>query len=80
VTYELYLPSDEELAALTAPLRPLVSEDGLSVLAEVARRLGQRLGVEITTTPGTHAVYHELPQELADVMRPFLREVSAMRI
>jgi pimeloyl-ACP methyl ester carboxylesterase len=78
-TYELYWPGDEALAALSAPVRLLVSEDSLSVLAEVARRLGERLGVEITTTPGTHATYHEHPQELADVMRPFLREVSGMR-
>jgi pimeloyl-ACP methyl ester carboxylesterase len=78
-TYELYWPSEEALAALSAPVRLLVSEDSLSVLAEVAGRLGERLGVEITTTPGTHATYHEHPQELADVMRPFLREVSGVR-
>ena len=54
-TYELYWPSDEELAALSAPVRLLVSEDSLSVLDEVASRLAERLGAEITTTPGTHA-------------------------
>jgi pimeloyl-ACP methyl ester carboxylesterase len=78
-TYELYLPGDEALAALSAPVRLLVSEDTLGVLAEVAGRLAERLGVEITTIPGTHATYHEHPRELADVMRPFLREVSGIR-
>jgi pimeloyl-ACP methyl ester carboxylesterase len=75
-TYELYWPGDEALAALSAPVRLLVSEDSLSVLAEVASRLGERLGMDVTTTPGTHATYHEHPQELAEIIRPFLREVS----
>jgi pimeloyl-ACP methyl ester carboxylesterase len=75
-TYELYWPGDEALAALSAPVRLLVSEDSLSVLAEVASRLGERLGVDVTTTPGTHATYHEHTQELAEIIRPFLREVS----
>jgi pimeloyl-ACP methyl ester carboxylesterase len=76
-TYELYMPDDEMLAAITAPVRLLVSEDGLPVLAEIAGRFGKRLGVDVATTPGTHATYHEHPRELADVIRPFLREVSA---
>jgi pimeloyl-ACP methyl ester carboxylesterase len=75
-TYELYMPDDDTLAAITAPVRVLVSENGLPVFAEIAGRLGQRLGVDVATTPGTHATYHEHPHELAEVIRPFLREVS----
>ena len=78
-TYELYLPDEQALAALSAPVRVLVSEGGLPVFAEIAGRLGKRLGVDVTTTPGTHAAYHEHPQELADLIRPFLREVSGAR-
>jgi pimeloyl-ACP methyl ester carboxylesterase len=78
-TYELYLPGRQALAALSAPVRVLVSEDGLPVRAEIARRLGKRLGVGVTTTPGTHAMYHEHPQELAELIRPFFREVSRVR-
>ena len=77
-TYELYLPDDEALATIAAPVRLLVSEDGLPVFAEIAARFGKRLGVGIATTPGTHATYHERPYELAEIIRPFLREVSAV--
>jgi pimeloyl-ACP methyl ester carboxylesterase len=76
-TYELYLPDDESLATITVPVRLLVSEDGLPVFAEIAGRFGKRLGVDVATTPGTHATYHDHPHELAEVIRPFLREVSA---
>jgi pimeloyl-ACP methyl ester carboxylesterase len=77
-TYELYLPDEETLAALAAPVRLIVSEDSQSVLAEVIRRLGRRLGVEVATTPGTHAAYHDHPRELAELIRPFLRQVSGL--
>jgi pimeloyl-ACP methyl ester carboxylesterase len=65
------------LAAIPVPVRLLVSEHGLPVFAEIARRLGKRLGVDVATTPGSHAAYHEHPYELAEAVRPFLREVSA---
>jgi pimeloyl-ACP methyl ester carboxylesterase len=78
-TYELYMPDDETLAAIAAPVLLLVSEDGLPFWAEIAARFGRRLGVNVATAPGTHATYHEHPYELAEIVRPFLREVSGMR-
>ena len=78
-TYELYMPDDETLAAIAAPMRLLVSEDGLPFFTEIADRFGRRLGVDVATAPGTHATYHEHPHELADIVRPFLREVSGVR-
>ena len=77
-TYELYLPDEETLAALAAPVHLIVSEDSLSFFAEVIRRLGKRLGVDVATTPGTHAAYHDHPRELAGLIRPFLRQVSGL--
>jgi pimeloyl-ACP methyl ester carboxylesterase len=79
-TYELYLPDDAALAAIAVPVLLLVSEDGHPFWAEIAARFAQRLGVDVATTPGTHATYHEHPGELADIVRPFLREVSGVRI
>jgi pimeloyl-ACP methyl ester carboxylesterase len=79
-TYELYLPDDEALAAIAVPVRLLVSEDGLPFSAEIAARFGSRLGVDVASTPGTHATYHDHPYELAEIVRPFLREVSGARI
>ncbi len=75
-TYELYLPDDETLAAIAAPVRLLVGEDGPPVFAEIAGRFGKRLGVDVAAAPGGHDGYHEYPGELAEAMRPFLRTVS----
>ena len=79
-TYELYMPDDQTLTSLAAPVRLLVSEDSLPFLAEIAGRFGQRLGVQVATTPGGHDAYHEYPAELAAAVRPFLGEVSGARI
>jgi pimeloyl-ACP methyl ester carboxylesterase len=75
-TYELYLPDPETLASLAAPVRLLVSADSLPFFAQIAGRLGERLGVAVATTPGRHDAYHTHPAEFAEAMRPFLREVS----
>ena len=74
-TYELYLPDEATVTAIAAPVRLLVSEDGLPFFAQIAGRLGERLGVDVATTPGRHDAYHEYPSEFAAALRPFLREV-----
>jgi hypothetical protein len=53
--------------------------DGLLVFAEIAGRFGKRLGVDVAAAPGRHAAYHEQPHELAEVVRPFLRQVSGVQ-
>jgi hypothetical protein len=75
-TYELYLPDEETLTSLGPRVRLLVSADGLPFFAEIAGRLGKRLGVGVATTPGRHDGYHEYPSEFAEAVRPFLREIS----
>ena len=82
-TYELYMPDDQTLTSLAAPVRLLVSEeseDRLPFLAEIAARLSERLGIDVATTPGGHDAYHEYPDELAAAVRPFLGKVSEARI
>jgi pimeloyl-ACP methyl ester carboxylesterase len=74
-TYELYLPDEKTLAALSAPVRLIVSENSVPVFDEITRRLGKRLGLDVANTPGTHAAYHDHPHELAELIRPFLRQV-----
>jgi pimeloyl-ACP methyl ester carboxylesterase len=78
-TYELYLPDEDTLASLSAPVSLLASDDGRPFFAEIAGRLGERLGIDVGTTPGRHDAYHEHPSEFAEAMRPFLREVSGVR-
>jgi pimeloyl-ACP methyl ester carboxylesterase len=75
-TYEDFLPANEALAAITAPVLVLFSEDSLPVYAQAAGRLASRFGVEAMPTPGSHTSYHDHPRELANTIRPFLRDVS----
>jgi pimeloyl-ACP methyl ester carboxylesterase len=79
-TYELYMPDEQTLNSLAAPVRLLVSQDSLPFAAEIAGRFAQRLGVEVASTRGGHDVYHEYPEELAAAVRPLLREVSGARM
>ncbi len=79
-TYERYLPDDDTLAAIAAPVRLLVSRDSLPFFADIAGRLGQRLGAKVATTAGGHAAYHDDPRRFAEAVRPFLREASEVNI
>ena len=78
-TYELSLPDGEMLARIGRPVRLLVSELSLPFYNEIANRLAERFGWDVATTRGRHAPYHDCPAELAETIRPFLREVSAAR-
>ena len=74
-SYELYLPNDQALAAITAPMRLLVGDGTLPFFTEIADRFGKRQMIEIATTPGGHDAYNEHPGEYADAVRPFMRHV-----
>jgi pimeloyl-ACP methyl ester carboxylesterase len=76
--YEGFLPDDAALAAIAAPVMVLVGTQTHAVYVQAARRLAQRLGVEVTSTPGTHTAYHDHPHELAETVRPFLRQLSGI--
>ena len=76
-SYESFLPDEETLASVAAPVLVLVSEQGPAVYGQAAGRMAERLGVEVTCTPGTHTAYHDRPHELAETIRQFLREVSS---
>ena len=73
---EQSMPDDRALAAIAVPVLLVVSEDSHDFFAEVTRRLSGRLGADVATTPGRHGAYHDYPKELAETIRPFLREVS----
>ncbi len=77
-TFEGYLPTEEELMAITSPLMLLVSEDGRAPQQQAVRRLAQRLRLPVARTPGTHLAYLDHPEALADTIRPFLRRVSGL--
>lgn len=79
-TYERHMPDDQALAAIAVPVLLVVGEDTHDFFVEVAQRLSVRLGTVVVTTPGRHGAYHDRPNELAETMRPFLREVSGSRL
>jgi pimeloyl-ACP methyl ester carboxylesterase len=74
--FDTWLPADEVLAAIAAPVQVLVSDDSHPFFEQAAGRLADRLGVRTTRTPGTHFPYLDHPQQLAQTIRPFLRELS----
>jgi pimeloyl-ACP methyl ester carboxylesterase len=71
-TLESYRPDDATLAAIAVPVQVLVSDDSLAFIAEVAEWLASRLGVEVSSTPGTHTPYKDQPRALAETIRSFL--------
>jgi pimeloyl-ACP methyl ester carboxylesterase len=75
-TFESYLPTDQELAAVTAPIQLLVSENGRAPQRGACRRLGERLDVPVQEIPGTHLAHLDHPRELAGAIRPFVRRAS----
>ena len=75
--FDSYLPNEGTLASITTPIKLLVSAQSHPFFSEAAGRLAERLGVEVTRTPGTHFPYLDHPQELAQTVKPFLRRISA---
>jgi pimeloyl-ACP methyl ester carboxylesterase len=63
----------------SAQVSLLVGEQTLPYFPQAAGRLAKLLGVEITSTAGTHFGYLDHPVELAETVRPFLRTVSGVR-
>jgi pimeloyl-ACP methyl ester carboxylesterase len=75
--FDSYMPAEETLAAVSVPIELLVSSGSLPEFAQAAGRLAERLGVEVTRTPGTHFPYLDHPDELAETVKPFLRGITA---
>jgi pimeloyl-ACP methyl ester carboxylesterase len=71
-----YLPDEPPLAAIATPIQLLVADQSLPEFAQAAGRLATRLGIEITSTRGTHFGFLDHPVELAATVRPFLRAVG----
>lgn len=74
--FDAYLPDDETLAGITTPIQLLVSTQSQPEFAQAAGRLADRLGIEVTQTPGTHFPYLDHPDQLAETVKPFLRSIS----
>ena len=75
-SFDTYLPEDQALGTIAAPVELLVSDESLPAFGQAAERIASRLGVEVKRTAGTHWPYLDHPRELAETVRPFLRQVS----
>jgi pimeloyl-ACP methyl ester carboxylesterase len=71
-----YAP-DDDFATSAPPVLLLVRHERVPFFAEMAGRLSGRLRLEVTIRPTEHAAYHGPPSELAEAVRPFMREVGA---
>lgn len=74
--FESYRPDDATLAAVEVPVQVMVGTDSAPFFGEAARWLTARLGVEMHTLPGGHAPYLDRPEDVAEGIRPFLRQAS----
>ena len=72
--FPAYEPDEAALAAVEVPVRVMVGPD--SALGEPAGWLAGQLGVELESLPGGHTPYFDRPQEMAEALRPMLRELS----
>jgi pimeloyl-ACP methyl ester carboxylesterase len=72
--FPAYEPDEATLAAVEVPLRVMVGPE--SALGEPAGWLAGQLGVELESLPGGHTPYFDRPQEMAEALRPMLRELS----
>jgi pimeloyl-ACP methyl ester carboxylesterase len=71
-TLESYRPDDAILAAIPVPVQVLLSDESPAFIAETVEWLASRLGVAVSSTPGTHAPYQDHPRALAETIRSFL--------
>jgi pimeloyl-ACP methyl ester carboxylesterase len=71
--FPAYEPDEAALAAVEVPARVMVGPD--SALGETAGWLAGQLGVELESLPGGHTPYFDRPQEMAEALRPMLREM-----
>jgi pimeloyl-ACP methyl ester carboxylesterase len=78
-TLERYRPDDATLAAIAIPVQVLLSKESLPFIGEVSEWLASRLGVEVSSTPGTHTPYQDHPRELAATIRSFLARSAEPR-
>src|SRR5829696_5129935 len=74
--FEPYQPDEAALTAVEVPVRVMVGTESAPFFAETARWLADRMNVELEKLPGGHTPYFDRPQEIAEMLRPLLRELS----
>jgi len=71
--FDTYLPDDQALADVAAPVYLLAGADSHPEFGQAAVRLAARLDIEVTSVPGTHFGYVDHPREMARTVTALLR-------
>ena len=74
--FEPYQPDEAALTAIEVPVRVMVGPESAPFFAETARWLAHRMNVELERLPGGHTPYFDRPEEMANTIRPLLKELS----
>jgi pimeloyl-ACP methyl ester carboxylesterase len=74
--FEPYCPDEAALTAVEVPVRVMVGTESAPFFVETARWLADRMNVELETLPGGHTPYFDRPDEMAESIRPLLKELS----
>ncbi len=74
--FEPYRPNEESLTAVEVPVQVMVGTESAPFFTETARWLADRMNVELKKLPGGHTPYFDRPEEMAQTLRPLLRELS----
>jgi pimeloyl-ACP methyl ester carboxylesterase len=78
-----YRPDEATLAAVEVPVRIMVGTESAPFFGEAARWLADRLNVEkveVGRLPGGHTCHFDRPDEMAQTIRPLLRELSGQPV
>lgn len=78
-----YMPNAEALSQVRVPVFALAGAEHRGTNGapgdyhyEATRWVADRVGTKVMDLPGAHAPYLDHPQELANALRPLLRQVS----
>ena len=75
-SFEDFVPGETALTAVTVPTQVLVGRESAPLFREVCAWLAERAGMAVREIPGGHAPYLDRPAEMAEVLRPLLREFA----
>jgi pimeloyl-ACP methyl ester carboxylesterase len=78
-----YRPDEATLAAVEVHVRIMVGTESAPFFGEAARWLADRLNVEkveVGRLPGGHTCHFDRPDEMAQTIRPLLRELSGQPV
>jgi len=70
------VPDEAALAGVRTPVHVLCGSESAPLFAESSAWLAERLGVEAATVGGAHVPYLDSPKELAERIRPLLRQTA----